>query len=156
MPPELTPEEPQNVDAEEKGRAKAREQEIRERKVIAFFWVFGIAFLIIWIAPGGGDSRPQPSVEPRPEYFVKGDVGLTVQGSSLAIDDPTWDAMMESMTTNDEAGYQALVESGRVFMVEKGRTVEVLDVAFTSLRVQVLDGPHTGKTGWIINDNVNK
>lgn len=69
----------------------------------------------------------------------------------LFADHAAWEAFARAEVARDEYGAEALLRSGRAFIVQNRTRLRVLDRHWTGERVQVrvLEGEHRGAAGWI-------
>lgn len=102
---------------------------------------------------GSHESVPYPAVPAGPTLGEQGHMRVA---AVLAVDDAAWDAMTDAQVVGDTIGLTTLLLNGRVFILEAGTPVLVIDIGFTSLRVRALDGPSAGLAGWVQIELVGK
>lgn len=62
-----------------------------------------------------------------------------------------FDEFVSAGVNRDNYGMrEAMVRSG--FVVQPGTRCLVIDPGFTASRLRVLSGPHTGRSGWLVNE----
>jgi hypothetical protein len=67
----------------------------------------------------------------------------------LAVDAPSFTALLEAFQSRRLARYTALREADRIRGVVNGTTAELLSVDGQARVVRILDGPLAGFTGWV-------
>lgn len=121
-----------------------------------------------------GNSKPQlastppsPTTGPTATSNVPPTRGPTPQAASphlsnggspvfVATTDAAWDALFKALGKRDEIGVAELVLSGRVFLVDDGTKVLVLDRGFSSIEIRVVEGSSFGKKGWVPRELVKE
>ena len=100
---------------------------------------------------------PTPTVLPTPGIGSK--VYLHSAGNSgmfpLAVDEQAYDELSSAMMAKDSYGCQELVNSGKVFLVEEGTEVLIIDRTLYLVKVRILEGTNQGKAGWVIHEAVD-
>ena len=63
------------------------------------------------------------------------------------------DALMKAITRNDSYGVFDLVLAGKIFMVDEGTKVRVIDrggfLGVSEVQVRILEGKMVGRSGWL-------
>jgi hypothetical protein len=72
----------------------------------------------------------------------------------LAIDEQAMDAYISITNAGDTVGLGKLIEQGRAFPVADETRVLVIDQKWPAVQVRVLEGPQSGKTGWVAFEHV--
>ncbi len=72
----------------------------------------------------------------------------------VAVDDAAWDAMLKASRANDTEGILGMVLAGKLLVVPTNTKARVIEDAFTSAKVRILEGMHDGKSGWVSNEMV--
>jgi len=67
-----------------------------------------------------------------------------------------FDEFTKLAVANDEIGGNQMINSGRVFVVEAGTSVKVIETGLLAYRIRVTSGSHAGKDGWVIREAVGK
>jgi hypothetical protein len=67
----------------------------------------------------------------------------------VAVDETSFDALVKSSVKGDSYGVAELVAAGKVFGVDGPVRVLLLDSTFTKCKVRILEGPQTGRAGWV-------
>lgn len=106
------------------------------------------AVLLVIVLNGGSKTV---SVGDQGWIQVKGS-----KGSDLAIDKESYDKIFQSGTAQDQTEIAFLVLQGKVFSVENGTPVLVIDSSPTMKLVTILDGPYRAKIGWLPPERVTK
>jgi hypothetical protein len=74
----------------------------------------------------------------------------------IAVDEKALDAYIKAIASNDiPHGVLELYQQRRLFQVENGVKVKILDLGFGKAKVRILEGDKTGYTGWIVSEWVN-
>lgn len=116
------------------------------RVSLAWIWwsIFGFVLVVILVVSLGSSSTPSLGVGDR------GVLRLDGQGSILlAVDAPTFDALVKACTARDEIGLAAMLIGGSVFECDQGTQVLIIDRGMYRRRVRLLDGPQAGAAGWV-------
>ncbi|MFO7172058.1 MAG: hypothetical protein DIU70_003685 [Bacillota bacterium] len=74
----------------------------------------------------------------------------------VAVDEQAYEALLSASVANDLDGINELIIAGKVFIVESGTQVRVLDLGFTRSKVRITDGPHAGRVGWVATDWITR
>jgi hypothetical protein len=129
-------------------------------------FLFAIACLMIFLyfaatAPPAKLDKPQakiPAVEPKvtvkktPSIFSVGETATLQFLCFAAIDDGSWDEMVKAQTAKDNVGLADLLVTGRIFRLQQGDEVLVIDKGFTSYRVRSRGAKTGGRAGWIYRE----
>ena len=67
-----------------------------------------------------------------------------------------FDEFTKLAVANDEIGGNQMINSGRVFVVEAGTSVKVIEIGLLAYRVRVTSGSHAGRDGWVIREAVGR
>lgn len=128
---------------------------------ISVYVFVGLALIALVVAVAGPDAIIETTAERVSFAPVAADsivdVGKDVKIAhtvSAAIDDASWDLMMQAIRAKDTQGLVELSLQGKVFMVNPGETVKVLDMGLTSLKIRVMEGAAKGRAGWIVREAV--
>lgn len=78
----------------------------------------------------------------------------TADNVLVATTDAAWDAMYKAIAANDKEGLALLVLSGDVLLVPVNTKVRVIEGAFTSVKVRMLEGAYYGQAGWVATELV--
>ena len=78
-------------------------------------------------------------------------VGRTVMA---AVDDEAWDEMLELQAAQNEVGLNFLLQRGRLFVLNPGTRVRILETGFGNAVVQPLDGRFAGRTGRVASQGL--
>jgi hypothetical protein len=70
-------------------------------------------------------------------------------GYAMARDEPTATNVADWLKRQRPDQVQALVSDGSAFMLENGTRVRILEADGSLARVQVMDGPHVNRSGWL-------
>jgi hypothetical protein len=106
--------------------------------------------------PAPATPAPAPIAPSMPVVSV-GDVVTLDDGDTmcaLAADDEAWDAMIGIQNAGGDM--MPLVRERRVFPAPRGSTAKVIRTGVTSYQLQLLDGPHAGRIGWIQREFAKK
>lgn len=119
-------------------------------------------FAVIWLCgslPSGDDSTPStPSGDDSTPSttFMVGDAAVlhSDQGQPLlvAVDKDTLDAAIDAAIAGDDYAGAELVLTGRLFSVDSGTRVLVIDLALFATKVRILEGPYAGTPGWVVDE----
>lgn len=107
----------------------------------AVFFVAAVAGLF------GGHSGNTNGLAPGGEALIHSGSKST----PLATDQETYDETQKILLAKDWAGLRQLVGQGRVFVVDEGTRLRVIEANWdrTMARVEILEGPQASKVGWI-------
>ena len=100
---------------------------------------------------GGTASTTFPQVGEVGKIYVEG-----LDHPLLAVDKRAFDEWVTVCAAGDQHGAAQMHATGKMFAVDNGTRVKVIDIAFGALRVRVLDGDETGKSGWISHEFVKR
>jgi len=64
------------------------------------------------------------------------------------------DSFFAAVHSKDDYGRGQLVLSGRVFLLERGTTVRILELGFTKTKIRVLEGAQQNQAGWVVTEAV--
>ena len=119
------------------------------------------------ITPRPPTNTPGPTNTPRPTNTplppspkMGGEARVQIDGSEivpLAADEAAFDAFTRAATRNDTFGINDLIQAGKLFTVPTGTKVLVIDMGGflgSRLQVRVLEGPRTGRAGWVATEFV--
>jgi hypothetical protein len=136
-------------------------------------WTAGLGCLgfiglvaIVMLIPGSGvmrnvpQSPPGQGTEAPPKRAMhagdEGMIGKRGRGNyMLAVDDASWDAMIDAQVIKDREGLALLIAEGNVLVVEAGTRCRVVKTGLTSTRVRILEGQHSPADGWIQREFVH-
>jgi hypothetical protein len=128
--------------------------------VVAFVLVFGGALLTNQASRDRGSASSSSDPRPGEEAQLKG-LGLR-NGVWLALDENSWDAMLDAQNEGAKEGPGAgsalfrLAQAGKVRIYPIGTRVRVLKSGFGSRLVEVLEGPDRGDRGWVQSELVSR
>lgn len=75
---------------------------------------------------------------------------ITGQASGYAaVAKPDSDVLAHALNTRNADDLASLVSSGRAIQVESGTPVRIIAESFNERQVEIADGPHKGKKGWL-------
>jgi hypothetical protein len=102
-------------------------------------------------SPAQERSRELRKISGARGYLVA--IGQT-DGVPLARDREAINALVRTNRIGDDYGQLQLLLSGRFFHVPTGTPVLIINTSWDLSQVRVLDGPQTGQTGWVIDDQI--
>jgi len=73
----------------------------------------------------------------------------------VAVDLDAESELSKVASSKDSMGMQILLASGRVFIVDDGTKVLVIDRALFLVKVRILEGPHAWQSGWVVHEAVD-
>lgn len=128
--------------------------------IAAGFIVFFV--IVLWQAATGHPSVPVPPVPPAaaPEPVAElGPPGYRIEASSsqgalICVRDADWKVMVQTELAHDVDEMQKLMAEGRVGLLPNGTRVRILERGWTSRKVETLDEPIRGITGWVAEEDV--
>lgn len=131
--------------------------------ILGLMFVAGIV-ISIQSPPGRRPTAGVPAVEEsRPARLTVGEVGQLAglhNGIWLARTDADWDPMIDAQIAAAQGGpgsgapLNRLAEAGRVRFYAIGTKIQVMERAVFSSRVEVIEGPDKGESGWVQNEFV--
>ena len=65
----------------------------------------------------------------------------------VGVDEKAYDEFTKAIVNHDKEGMDELVSTGRIFVVQDGTRVRILDRGVFTTEVRVLSGPHEGQRG---------
>jgi len=68
----------------------------------------------------------------------------------------SYEKLVRLSVARDETGILQMIYAGEAFVVAEGTRGKVIDSAFLSVEVRILDGKYKGYSGWISRDLVKK
>ena len=81
-----------------------------------------------------------------------GDVAVVVHGSAaeipIAIAKSEAHALARAVESGDTKQVEAMIGAGRVLLLPARTRVRVTGESYNERRLEVLEGPHVGRTGW--------
>lgn len=118
-----------------------------------WFWVlmpFG-ALMLLCCFSGFlfGPSRNSTPIEVGREYRIASD---PLKQFPIAVDYGARDELLKAERAGDDAGMLDLINAGRVFLVNSGTKVLVLERYIETSEIRVVEGEHAGRKGVIINE----
>lgn len=163
---QLTEEEKKKIEEEEKLRTKIREKEEKKKQskkaigcLVIILLVVG--FVILLVALGGsGEKSSSPTTQS--SILGVGEEGVLNNNSDkndvsgvaiLAVDEKAFDDFTQASIADDKLGYSQMLGAGRLFVVDNGTAVKVIDIKFLGkTEVRVLEGDYFGESGWIASE----
>lgn len=70
----------------------------------------------------------------------------------LAINEQSLSEALKAAKAKDEYATQEMLTDGRIFTVGDNTEVLIIGDSAGAVNVRVLNGPYTGKTGWVITE----
>lgn len=152
----LTDEEKQKIYEEEKIRLVAQEKAKQEsakeagkkfgKGCLIFIGIF-IAFsvLLTLLCSFTGTKNTQKS-------FVGSEASLCIENREvvpLAINKNSFDEFVNAAIANDTYGIANLIAAGKVFTVPNNTKVLIIEGSVGKVKVRILEGKHTGESGWV-------
>jgi hypothetical protein len=103
--------------------------------------------------------KPPAPPEPRKTYLNRGQEGHLIGPGSdsavaVAVDSAAYDALTRPFRAQDKVGVAQLLLSGRVFSVDRGTKMLVLDPGAFSTEVRIMEGPQFGRSGIVDADYI--
>lgn len=97
------------------------------------------------------EAAAKLSVQPLPPHLVRGQEIIISgdQNNWIAVDSAAWSEAYKASTAGDKHGLYELIVAGRLFVVDDGTPGLLLSIGMQQHEVRILDGPQTGKKGWI-------
>jgi hypothetical protein len=113
--------------------------------------IFGAPFLLMCIICSiGRNPNHQPSLQIGQQARLhRTDGGDDPPAFLVAADAEALSQCISAVNAGDPYGTKELVAAGRLWLVPAGTSVVVLELAFFSRKVRILEGEHQGKAGWI-------
>lgn len=116
--------------------------------------VLGFVVVAIIVVSGRGAGAESPKAKAAPTRVPVGTEAYVyvadIEAVTLAVDQQAHDALDKAMQANDTIGYAGLSVAGRIYRVDIGTKVLVIDHNFGGLsQVRVLNGPRIGRSGWL-------
>ncbi len=160
----LGEEEKRKIEEEEKIRAEAKakaEKEIKqkEQKKKNVGCLVGIVLFIVLIVLLFNSCGETPTTQPStPSILGIGEEGIINNNSNksdvsgvavLAVDKKALDDLIQAQIADDKLGYSQMLGDGKLFIVDNGTKVKVIDIGFGKTEIRILEGEHLGKSGWI-------
>ena len=117
----------------------------------------GFALLLLTLAVLGACGPTTPPPTPTP-FLHPGDEGtLYVEGLEtffIAVDEAAYDELLDAIAIDDVLGAEQMLLRGNIFPVDNNTRVLLLarGPVFTfspRMRIRVLEGPATGRAGWV-------
>lgn len=56
----------------------------------------------------------------------------------------------------DTGGARQMMLRGKLLLLKSGVKVRILDLAWTSYKIRILDGAHAGESGWVTHEAVQR
>ena len=79
---------------------------------------------------------------------------LVLTSTTLAVTEEARDLMLETILEKDKIGFGNLLEAGLLFSVPDRTKAQFLRIENvnhnTFYRVRIIDGPHSGQAGWVL------
>jgi hypothetical protein len=117
-----------------------------------------VAAGVVWAGALGNRTRPS-SGTPTPKRQARwgGDGLLRSRGGGRLPVADDWDAYDDLLSADprDEYAMRELLLSGRVFAVEDGTEVLVIESRGLSYRIRILEGAYAGRDGWVPGEFVD-
>ena len=140
-----------------------RTQHKSSGKAIRLIGVIGLLLIVavaigVWVDVSGSRTRTTPRT-PTPARHARwgGDGVLRSTGGGplpVAVDRDAYEEF-NTAVPRDKYGVQELLLSGRVFSVEDGTEVLVIETGGFSYRIRILEGAHAGRDGWVAYEFVD-
>jgi hypothetical protein len=97
-----------------------------------------------------GCSSSEPA---KPTVKVGGNAIIAADSIAAKTEDDHTE-MMRYVNAKNEAAVQRMLEAGRVFLVDKGDLVTVVDRGPLKTKIEMLSGPYKGSRGYIVSEQV--
>lgn len=127
-------------------------REKRLRSLLVILLLLAVLTLACWES-GSGSSSSSSEADIGDEVRLHG--GSDFEWVFVAVDRDAHDELMEVVLSKDEIGGNILLASGRVFLVDDGSKVLVIDRDPYIVKVRILEGPYYGRSGWVIHEAVD-
>ena len=132
--------------------------------------VMGFYLFVVFLSAIGSSSRSpsrpstskpssvssEPARASTSDLLKPGDEGRITGDTFCAVDEAAWDEMQEIVIAKDTEGAQQMVRRGRLMLLNTGDKVKVLDLAWTSYKIRILDGTYAGESGWVVHESVRR
>ncbi|OGD56943.1 hypothetical protein A2V71_03015 [Candidatus Berkelbacteria bacterium RBG_13_40_8] len=80
------------------------------------------------------------------EHKITNSSGGTIY---IATNRDSWNQLSKAVMAGDDTGVNNLLVSGRIFPVNVGSKVKIIDQDWTVLQVRVQNGTNSGRSGWV-------
>ncbi len=164
----LTGEEKKKIEEEEKLRTKIREKEEKKKQskkaIGCLVVILLIVGFVILLAALGGNGEKSSSPATQSSILGVSEEGVLNNNSDkndvsgiaiLAVDEKAFDDFTQSAIADDKYAFNEMISSGRLFTVQNGTKVKVIDIKFLGkTRVRVLEGKYLGESGWTASEFV--
>lgn len=113
-----------------------------------------VLVLIIGGIAGNGNQGGGQKDTTSSKYSIGQKVELKHENAPelLARDSEAWDQLNEVMQAKDKVGLKKLLERRVVLDLQHDEKAKILDKGFTSFKVRITKGPHSGRAGWVYKE----
>lgn len=103
------------------------------------------------------NTQSSPAAEPdRPKLGEKGYVQGGGHAVPVALTEADLDAWTKAQAANDDHGQKNLLLRAKIFSVDNGTKILVIDTAMFNRKIRVLEGEEKGMAGWVVEGHVRK
>jgi len=101
--------------------------------------------VIFLVGCGGSESKDTSSLE----------VGKVVETTSsakailLATNQANYKELTKFMVADDKVGVEKMFGNGKLFLIQTGTEVKILQITSNGIEVRVQEGEHSNRAGWI-------
>ncbi|GMU51047.1 MAG: hypothetical protein AMXMBFR33_01930 [Candidatus Xenobia bacterium] len=113
---------------------------------LKFFMIGGLILFIVGLFQAG----------PPPDRPYTGEDGHTASAAFVGVDSTSFGELRKAKLANDDHGVRELILRDKVFAIEKGTKIKVLEVGFETSTIRILDGPYAGRKGIVQNKAVGR
>lgn len=120
---------------------------------------YWLAIMIIVLLIVGGCGSGSKDTEPQKEAFTVGSIVATTSAADNIICATTQDNYKELwkyLVAKDKVGVEEMLKQGKIYLLETGTEVKVIQATFNGIEVRVTEGPHKDKIAWVALDFLEK
>ncbi len=101
-------------------------------------------------------TRPISMPSSSSSTSVGSDIVLRVNSGDVVVcaSKDAYDEFQKLAVAEDYVGMAQMEAAGRLFRVPNGTKARVIDTAFEKREVRIMDGEHTGRSGWVTSSLV--
>lgn len=126
------------------------------RKIASAVLFVGLLFLAVCLAGCLGlvllgRNSSEPSLRAGRIVAIRSGDETIVASTSAALD-----RVIELSVARDADGLSQMESAGRIFLVSDGTKARVINGGFLSSEVRIIEGIHSGRSGWVQNEFLAK
>jgi hypothetical protein len=136
-----------------------QEEKTKQSVTAGFLFISVVALVVGYFSFCSGNSPSTQSTQDSRHVGIGENARLSTGSPGqipVAMDTEALDALNKAAAAKDEIGYRELFANGRMFAVDENTKVLVIDSGIFKTQIRILEGPYSGKSGWVPFEWVKK